>query len=146
MFGAYICALVWSTFDGQVGAVLAEAERLLDVGRRRLSHRIGDGAVADPVVAAADLRRRPLHLHLLVVGQREEIDRALARLGDEVGRDAVAGHHEEAGVAAGCVDLARHLALLGVAAASQRRQIDGGDRHVPPWRTFLLVQAIALEL
>ena len=61
-------------------------------------HRIGDRAIADPVVAAADLCRRPLHLHLLLVGQREEVDRALARRGDEILRNAVPGHHEEAGV------------------------------------------------
>jgi hypothetical protein len=47
---------------------------------------------------------------------------------DEFGRDAVPGHHEEAGVPAGCVDLARHLVLRCVAAGSQRRQVDCGDR------------------
>ena len=115
--------------------ILSDSERLLHIRRRRLSHRIGDRAVPDPVVAAADLRRRPLHLHLLGVGQRKEIDRALPRRGNEVHRNAVADHHEEAGVAAGRVDLAGHFALLGVAAASQRREIDSGNcmfRHGAP--------------
>jgi len=43
----------------KVRAVLPEAERLLDVGRGGLPHRIGNRPIADPVVAAADLCRRP---------------------------------------------------------------------------------------
>ena len=129
----------------QVGAVMAERERLLDVGRRRLAHRIGDGTVAEPVVAAADLGRRPLHLHLLFDRQGEEIDRALARLGDEVRRNAVPGHHEEAGVHAGRVDrraTSRCSAALSPRSGDRSMVGIGSSRH---WSTFLS-RASAVDL
>jgi hypothetical protein len=127
----------------QVGAVVPEREGLLDVGRRRLAHRVGNRTIAEPVVAAADLGRRPRHLHLLFDRQREEIDRPLARPGDELGRNAVPGHHEEAGVHASGIDLARHLALLGRSAVAQWRQVDVGIASAAMGRAFRC--AIALN-
>ena len=139
IFGAYICAAGLVDAGREIGGPFgAEGERLLDVRRRHLAHRIGDRTVAEPVVAAADLRRRPLHLHFLFDRQREKVDRALPRRFDLILRDAVAGNQEEAGVRAGGIDLPRHLALGGGIAAAQRRHVDGGDRilrgHGEPFR------------
>ena len=139
IFGAYICAAVLSTRGRQIADPLgAEGKRLLDVRRRHLAHRIGHRTVAEPVIAAADLGRRPLHLHLLFDRQREKIDRALPRCFDLLLRDAVADDQEKAGVRAGGIDLPRHRALGGCIAAAQRRYVDGGYRvlrsHGKPFR------------
>ena len=110
------------------GALRAEGECLLDVGRRDFAHRISHRAVAEPVVAAADLGRRPLHFHFLRNRQREKIDGALPRGLDQILRHAVAGDNEEAGVDTSRIDLPRHIAFVRRAAVAQRRHVDRRDR------------------
>jgi hypothetical protein len=70
----------------------------------------------------------PLHLHLLFVGQREEVDCLLARRRDQILRDAMPGDYEKSDLGAGRVDLTRHFARLGPAAAAEWRQVDCRDR------------------
>ena len=53
--GAYIWALTGSTLAREVGA-LRRSQMPLGCGGVTCAHRIGDRAVADPIVAAADLR------------------------------------------------------------------------------------------
>jgi hypothetical protein len=93
-----------------------------------MAHRICNRPVADPVVAAANLGGRPLHLHLLFVGHREEVHRLLARRRDQILRDAMPGDYEKSDLGASRVDLTRHFALLGPAATAERRHVDCRDR------------------
>ena len=111
----------------------SDHERLVEVPRDIGAAAPPDALALDRDVAAGDVLRRALHAELLLERQVEEVARDGVDLGDKALRDAVAGDDEEAGLAAGEVDLLGDPVLAGGLAGEIGRDIDdayfGGARR-----------------